>query len=299
MKDWLDKRLVLITGKGGVGRSTLTAALAHAAQRAGKRVLLTEVADGGDDYSPLAQRFGLNQLPRKAASIAPGITGSQLLSDTGIELFFVSVLRSALLARTALGFEPLRRLFSAAPSLREMGTFFHLLTYLRAEQSPGHPLYELILVDMPATGHTLALTGLPDVVLRLVTRGPIADGLREGQSYLHDPLRTAAYVVTLPETLPISEALELLDGLETTRVPRGGVIVNRMPVERFSADETAALEGFLEHQPLFGAEAFSRIKDSRRAVERLRQLTSRPVSELPDFEESGEALIEKLAGALQ
>ena len=171
MKDWLDKRLVLITGKGGVGRSTLTAALAHAAQRAGKRVLLTEVADGGEDYSPLAQRFELNQLPRKAASIAPSIMGSQLLSDTGIELFFVSVLRSALLARTALGFEPLRRLFSAAPSLREMGTFFHLLTYLRAEQSPGHSLYELILVDLPATGHTLALTRLPDVVLRLVTRG--------------------------------------------------------------------------------------------------------------------------------
>ena len=299
MKDWLDKRLVLITGKGGVGRSTLSAALAHAAQRAGKRVLLTEVSDGSDDYSPLAQRFGMNQLPRKADSIAPGIQGSQLLSDTGIELFMVSVLRSSLLARTALGFEPLRRLFSAAPSLREMGTFFHLLTYLRAERSPGHPLYELILIDMPATGHTLALTGLPDVVLRLVTRGPIADGLREGQSYLHDPVRTAAYVVTLPETLPISEALELLDGLAKTRVPRGGVIVNRMPVERFTPGETLALETFLEHQPLFGAEAFRRIKESRAAVARLLESTALPVSELPEFEETGGALIELLAGALQ
>jgi arsenite-transporting ATPase len=298
MKDWLGKRLVLITGKGGVGRSTLSAALSHAAQRAGKRVLLTEVGDGGDDYSPLAQRFGMNQLPRKAAVIAPGIQGSQLLSDTGIELFLISVLRSSLLARTALGFEPLRRLFSAAPSLREMGTFFHLLTYLRAELSHGKPLYELIVIDMPATGHTLALTGLPDVVLRLVTRGPIADGLREGQSYLHDPLKTSAYVVTLPETLPISEALELLDGLAKTRVPRGGVIVNRMPAERFSADETTALHGFLQSQPLFGAEAFERIQQARAAVARLREATATPVSEVPEFEESDGALIEKLAGVL-
>ncbi len=299
MNDWLGKRLVLVTGKGGVGRSTVAAALAHVAQRAGKRVLLTEVGDGGDDYSPLAQRFGMNQLPRKAAEIAFGIQGSQLLSDTGVELFLTSVLRVTLLARTALGFEPLRRLFSAAPSLREMGTFFHLLTYLRAEQSPGIPLYELILVDMPATGHTLALTGLPEVVLRLVTRGPIADGLREGQSYLNDPARTGAWVVTLPETLPISEALELLDGLENTRVPSGGVIVNRMPAERFSPEETAALEGFLERQPLFGAEAFLRIKESRRAIERLRQSTSIPVSELPEIEGTGAALLERLTLALE
>lgn len=299
MKDWLDKRLVLVTGKGGVGRSTLSAALAHVAQRAGKRVLLAEVGDGGDDYSPLAQRFGLNQLPRKAESIAPGIQGSQLLSDTGTELFLISVLRSALLARTALGFEPLRRLFSAAPSLREMGTFFHLLTYLRAEQSPGVPAFECIIVDMPATGHTLALTGLPDVVLRLVTRGPIADGLREGQGWLHDPARTGAYVVTLPETLPISEALELLDGLEKTRVPRGGVIVNRVPHERFNAGESAALDAFLAGQPLFGGEAFRRIAQSRLAIARLREAVSIPVSEVPEIEEPGSTLIEQLAGAIQ
>lgn len=299
MDDWLDKRLVLMTGKGGVGRSTLSAALAHVAQRAGKRVLLAEVGDGSDDYSPLAQRFGMNQLPRRAAQIAPGIQGSQLLSDAGIELFLTSVLHSHLLARTALGFEPLRRLFSAAPSLREMGTFFHLLTYLRAEQAPGRPAHEVILVDMPATGHTLALTGLPDVVLRLVTRGPIADGLREGQAFLHDPARTAAWVVTLPERLPISEALELLEGLEKTRVPRGGVIVNRMPPERFAADETLLLETFVERQPLFGADAFLRIKESRRAVLRLRESTSIPTSELPDLEETGAALIEHLTLALE
>ena len=81
MKDLIQKRVVLITGKGGVGRSSISAALAHVAQRAGKRVLLTELGDGGSDYSALARLFGVNQLPRTIAEIAPGILGSQLLPE--------------------------------------------------------------------------------------------------------------------------------------------------------------------------------------------------------------------------
>ena len=298
VNELLGKRVVLVTGKGGVGRSTIAAALAHVAQRAGKRVLLAEVGDGSDDYSALAQRFGLNQLPRKAAEIAPGIQGAQLLSDSGVELFLTSVVRVPILARTALAFEPLRRLFSAAPSLRELGTFFHLLTYLRAELSPGMPLYELVLVDMPATGHTLALTALPDMILRLITRGPIAEGLREGQSFLNNPERTAAYVVTLPETLPVSEALELLEGLAKTRVHQGGVIVNRVPADGFTAEETLELTQFLQRQPVFGAEGFQRIHEAKKAVERLRRSTAVPTLQLPELEETGSALLDALAAAL-
>lgn len=299
MDDLLSKRVVLITGKGGVGRSTVAAALAHAAQRAGKRVLLTEVGDGSDDYSALAELFGQNQLPREAAPIAPGITGAQLLSETGIKLFLTAVLRMPVLARTALAFEPLRRLFSAAPSLRELGVFYHLLTYLRARLADGQPEHEVILIDMPATGHTLALTGLPQVILQLVSRGPIAEALREGQSYLNDPARAGAYVVTLPETLPISEALELLEGLERSSMPQGGVFLNRVPADGFTPEEAHALTHLLETQPLFGADGFLRIGSSRSALERLRGATAIPILQLPELEQSGGALVDLLAGALQ
>ena len=146
--DLLDKRVVLITGKGGVGRSTITAALSQVAQRAGKRVLVTEIGDGGDDYSALAKLYALRQLPREPAEIAPGVQGAQLLPEVGVAQFLASVLRSSFLSRTALGFEPLRRLFMATPSFREMAVFFHLLTYLRAKHADGKPLYELILIDM-------------------------------------------------------------------------------------------------------------------------------------------------------
>lgn len=298
MNDVLAKRVALITGKGGVGRSTVTAALALVAKRAGKRVLVAEIGDGGEDYSALAQLFSLKQLPRVASEIAPGIHGAQLLPELGVALFLTSVLRSSFLSRTALGFEPLRRLFLATPSFREMAVFFHLLSYLRAEQKDGTPLHELILIDMPATGHTLALTALPEVILRLVPRGPVADAMREGQSYLNNPARAGAYVVTLPETLPVSEALELLEGLAKTAVPQGGIFVNRMPADNFSDEERVELERFIATQPVFGADGFARIIEARRVVERLEKATTLPCRHLPDIEQIGSVLIEKLADAL-
>ena len=234
------KRIVLITGKGGVGRSLVTAALAQAAERRGVHPLVCEIGDDPADYSPLARYFGRDRLPIQPDELAPGIRGVVLLARTGQELFLRTALHSSTLARAALGSDALRRLLTAGPSFREMGVFFQLLNYLkavrgdeRAREARDHE-YPLILVDMPATGHTLSLTGLPDLLLRLMPRGPIAAALREGQSYLNDPERAAAWVVTLPETLPVSEALELLDGLTRTAMPVGGVIVNRIPADPFS-----------------------------------------------------------------
>lgn len=299
MRALLEKRVVLVTGKGGVGRSTITAALAHLARRAGKRVLVTEPTDGGDAYSPLAHLFGRTQLPREAAEVAPGIGGSQLVPELGAELFLHQVLKVGLLARTAAGFEPLRRLFTAAPSLRELGICFHLLSYLRARLPDGTPRHELVLVDMPATGHTLALTSLPQVVLRLVSRGPVADAMREGQAFLNDPALAGAWVVTLPETLPITEALELVDGLRETAMPVGGLLVNRVPPDDFTAEERGALQEFLSRRPLLGADAFHRAREAQAALERLRGATRVPAVVLPELEATGVELVQRLSEALE
>ena len=263
-------------------------------------MLIAEATDGGQDYSALAQLFGLNQLPRAPALIAPGILGSQLLADSGVELFLTSVLRIPLLARTALGFEPLRKLFAAGPSLREMGLFFHLLTFLRAELPGGAgKAHEVILIDMPATGHALALTGLPQVLLRLIPRGPIVEALREGQAYLHDPRLGGAFVVTLPETLPISEALELIEGLEKTEVQPAGLFINRVPQDPFTAAEREALGVFLAGTPVYGAQKFRQILEARRSIERLRASTAVPTLTVPEIDKQGAELVTALVEALE
>lgn len=289
--------MVLLPGKGGVGRSSITAALALLAARRGLSVLLTEIGDAPADYSPLARHFGSDRLPASPRELAPGISGVLLLARTGQELFLKSVLRSGTLARAALASDALRRLLSAGPSFREMGVFYQLLTYLRATDSTGAPAYRLILVDMPATGHTLSLTGLPELLLRLVPRGPIAEALREGQSYLHDPRRAAAYVVTLPETLPVSECLELLDGLGKTGMPVGGVILNRLPADPFSVEERAALEPLLARHHLYGQEGFHRPAACAREISRLRRGTPLPIFTVPELPADG--LIPAISKALE
>ena len=287
-----------MTGKGGVGRSSMTAALATLAQRKGVRVLICDIGDDPNDYSPLARHFGRDRMPAHVETIAPGIRGVVLLARSGQELFLKSVLHSGTLARAALSSEALRRLLSAGPSFKEMGVFFQLLTLLRAKRSDGSPENQLVLIDMPATGHTLSLTGLPELLLRLVPRGPIAAALREGQSYLNDPKQGAAWVVTLPETLPVSECLELLEGLHKTGMPIGGVMVNRVPVDPFTAVEREALQTPLDRINPLGAEGFRRPVQAQREIARLRAGMKLPLVELPELAH-GTDLVAGLANGLE
>lgn len=293
----LSKRVVLITGKGGVGRSSIAAALAQLARARGKRVLVTEIGDAPNDYSPLARYFGRDRFALQPETLEPGIRGVVLLARTGQEQFLKSVLHSSTIARAALKSDVIRRLLSAGPSFREMGVFFQLLNYLRAVHADGNPEYELILVDMPATGHALSLTGLPELLLKLVPRGPIAESLKEGQRYLNDPQRAAAWLVTLPETLPVSECLELIEGLQRTAVPLGGVLLNRVPADPFSAAERELLTVALAGRDVLGQESFDRPLLTRRELKRLLAGTTLPVYLLPEFPHAG--LVGALATALQ
>jgi Mrp family chromosome partitioning ATPase len=296
LESLLDKRVVLVTGKGGVGRSSVTAALGHLAIRRGLRALVTEVGDAPEDDSPLARYFGRSRFPATPVELEPGLRGVLLLARTGQELFVKQVLHSAAVARAALGSEAVRRLLSAGPSFKEMGVFFQLLTLLKAKTRDGQPEHQLILVDMPATGHTLSLTGLPDYLLKLVPTGPIAEALREGQGYLNDPEKAACWIVTLPETLPVSECLELASGLARTRMPTGGILVNRMPGDPYTPEERALLTPLLAQRPVLGGESFQRPLLARREMSRLLAATDLPVYALPELPH--ERLVQALAGEL-
>ncbi len=294
----LQKRIVLLTGKGGVGRSVMTAALATVAQQQGVRVMVCEIVDEPTDYSPLARHFGAERLPSKPTPVAEGILAVALVAHVGQELFLKSVLRSGTLARAALSSDALRKLLSAGPSFREMGVFFQLLTYLRQKRADGSDEFELILVDMPATGHTLSLTGLPEVLLRLLPRGPIAEALKEGQRYLNDPKLAAACIVTLAETLPVSECLELIDGLKKTQMPAGAVLLNRLPADPFSAEERAALAPLMATGQFWGGEGFARHALSQRETHRLQASTSLAILPVAEIPVTAKSLIESAADAL-
>ncbi len=279
---FLERRIVLITGKGGVGRTSVACALARAVAAAGKRVLLTEIGDPEGGYSAIGRRFGLETISHRPVDVGANLRVAHLWARTGHELFLSEALPGALV-RAALRSKAVDKFLTAAPSFHEMGIFYHLLTLLRARRRGGQPEHDLVIIDMPATGHTLALTGLPDILLRLIPGGPIARAMREGQTYLNDPRVGEAWVVTLPEQLPVTEAIELLEGLKETRISAGGVLLNRYPQDPFTAAERVALEQVLAAHPMHGQLEFARIGAAHQATQRLLGAVHVPVVTLPEI----------------
>lgn len=297
MVDLFGRRVALVTGKGGVGRTTLSAAMAVAAAKSGKRVLLTELGDPDGDYTPLARIFGRDTLPADPEPLAPGIDGCVLWPRRGHEAFFRTVIPVGAVVRAAMNSGALRKLLDTAPSFREMGVFYHIYTLLEEKRSPDEPLYDVVIVDMPASGHTLGLTGLPERLLALMPTGPIADAMHRGLPYFTDPALCAAWVVTLPEVLPITESLELIEGLEGHNTPIGGILVNRVIEDPFTADERAALEPVLEHDH-FGHDRFVGVVQATEALADLREKTAVTTVELQEFPLAGMELIDAVASRM-
>ncbi len=286
-----------MAGKGGVGRSTLTAALGVAGAAAGKRMLVAEIGEPDGPYSPLARLFGRDNFPVEPVEVADGVDGCVLYARRGHQLFMEYVLPVRALAMAAMRSKALERMLVAVPSFHEMGVYYHLLTLIR--EVDGRRPYDCILLDMPATGHALALTGLPDVLLELMPVGPIAKAFREGQAYLNDPVYGGALVVTLPEELPVTESLELMEGLRETRVPVAGVIVNKIMGDEFTDEEREAMLALSERVPVYGRGRLVGAATARDAVETLRRGAPQvdPVL-VPEFATRGAALTADIAASL-
>lgn len=289
---FIDRRIHLITGKGGVGKTTVAVALGRALAQAGQRTLVCEIGDPGAPWSPLGRALGKDDLSPTPHAFSPRLSACLLDATLGHELFLRSILPAGPLIRGAVRSKSLSRFLTAAPSFFEMGIFYHLLTLLDA----GDSGFEKVIVDMPATGHALALTGLPEILLRLIPGGPIAKALKRGKAWLNTPSNAAAWVVALPEQLPVTEAIELADGLRATDMAVGGVLLNRLPRWPVPADQRAALEAWLGDRPVHGQRALDRMKSGDAALARL-QAAGLMVVPLPEAETPVRDLVAPLGGA--
>jgi anion-transporting ArsA/GET3 family ATPase len=278
---FLQRRIHLVTGKGGVGKTTVSAALARAAAAHGQKVLLLEIGDPEGGYSPIGRLFGYEHLSETPRPLGYGVTGAHLWAPAGHEGFLRSVLPAGPLIKAALRSKSLTKFLNAAPSFQEMGIFYHLLMLLESTAKSGEPAYDAVILDMPATGHALALTGLPDLLLNLISVGPMAKALRRGQAFMNDPIKAAAWVVTLPEQLPVTESIELIEGLRATNMTIGGVLVNRWIEASFDAQARGALDDFFAHTPTHGALTLGQLDQAQGALDRLNREADVPVVTLP------------------
>jgi anion-transporting ArsA/GET3 family ATPase len=277
-------RSLLVTGKGGVGKTTIAGGLARLAAARGLRTLAVEVVEDDDRDAPLAASLGLPVLREEPTEVAQRLHVAALSPSIGHRAFLRDTLPVRMLADAALKSQAVRRFLNAAPTFPEMGVLYRLLDLSRARRSDGSPLYEHIIVDLPATGHALALVQVPAAVLRVVPGGAIGQAVRTGLELLCDPAKNGAIVVTLPEPLPVSESLELVRGLEASDVAVPGVVLNRVPHDPFAAGELEIALELVAKRATLGAKSVQRIARARQARARLEE--TRPVLlELPEHED--------------
>ncbi|MBJ6760871.1 AAA family ATPase [Myxococcaceae bacterium JPH2] len=293
------KRAVLVSGKGGVGKTTLAAALAVAAARAGRPVLLVELSPDENGPSTLAALVGARDEGPRVTVARPGLSFVRLSALEGHRRFLEETLPLRWLADAALRARALRRFLDAGPGLREMGLLYQMLTLLRLTRPGGAPTHPLAILDLPATGHALGLASLPKSVLSVMPGGPIGRAMAEGLTFLQDPARTGVLLASLPEPLPVSEALALSQDLRRLGLPLAAAVLNRMPEDPFTPASRAAAERLLAaHGPHHGQRALGRLARAQASWERFAVGLDAPHLCLPELSVTGPELVEQLAGRL-
>ncbi|MFZ5445770.1 MAG: ArsA family ATPase [Myxococcota bacterium] len=292
----VQRRCVIVTGKGGVGKTTVTAALARGYAAQGKRVLVAEIVASAETPSQLHVALG-GPRPTEEPTLAHEHLWVVLLTPTiGHLRFLQDALPLKVLADTAMRSQGLRRFLAAAPGFSDMGVMYRMLDLLKRARPGGEPMWDVCLIDSPATGHALALAQIPEFLTRVIPGGPIYRAAHEGVATLTDPSITGCVVVTLPETLPITEALELEKGLARHRLPVSAIVVNRVPVDPFSREERAALSAL--PREVFGARELQRIDRARAALELLRAKHPNASVVLPEVDGGAATAAEQLVSRL-
>ena len=205
LDDLLQRRLVILSGKGGVGKSVVGTALALAARARGKRILLIEI----DAPLPASRYLGAAPVGGRETEVRPGLSMVNLVPAQVMDEYVREIVRVDLIARKVLDSPIYRRFFAAAPGLPELMVLGKIMV-LEEERTgwPRRPKYDLIIVDAPATGHGLAFLRVPLVASNAVPVGPVGGNARRILSLLRDPRKTALAIVAQPEEMAVVEALE-------------------------------------------------------------------------------------------
>jgi anion-transporting ArsA/GET3 family ATPase len=294
-------RLVIVAGKGGVGKTTVTAALAVAASRLGRRVLVVEL-EGASGLGPLLGRPGplggedvvLRQADDGSGvvvgrAVSPGDALTDYLNDHGMRRLSGRLARAGVIDVVA----------TAAPGLDD------ILVLGKVKQLERSGDYDLIVLDAPAAGHAVTFLRSAKGLADAVTVGPIATQAKDVLELLGDASRCQVVLVTLPEEMPVNEVVATAFTLEDDiGVQLGPVVVNALYPDR--PELGAALAMHDDDGPLADAARFrlARQEQQDEQVARLTQQLPLPQLHLPfrfsaglapdDVEVLAEALLEQL-----
>jgi len=308
----LGRRLVIVTGKGGTGKTSVAAALALGAAERGRRVLVAAV----DPDARLRQLLGGSPAPLayEPHRVRDGLWVSHIEPFAALGEYLGLQLGSRRVVDPVLRQKAFRQFLLATPGWRELitlGKVWHLEQMLES----GRPRFDLIVVDAPATGHGLTFLDVPRVVASAVRAGPLHAHTEAVEELIEDPERTLLLPVALAEELPVRETAELVERVrENLAVALDRVVINAVHAPPYPADlddldtRLAALDDATPLGELpppralatCGATLHARARLNGRYVKELGSTTGLPTPTLPYVQEglSGPEGLARLADAL-
>jgi anion-transporting ArsA/GET3 family ATPase len=291
----LDRRLLVVTGKGGVGKTAVAAALARSAARAGKRVLLCET----DRSDSTAGALGVRALTFDPTAIDDRLDALSIDTEASMREYLKLILRVPIIAKVTPIAKALDFVATAAPGVREILTIGKVCHEVRR----GH--YDLVVMDAAASGHAVSQLDVARVIHDAVPAGPLHSQTRWMLEILTDSARSGVVVVTTPEELPVSETVELLDRLsKQSPVSTAAVVVNRLVPEVVTRADEAAFAAYRTKAPkaaervVAAAAVLADLRDH--AVDTLARLSAGPMQiVLPEvFAASAADIVSQLADRL-
>jgi anion-transporting ArsA/GET3 family ATPase len=236
----MDKRLVFVTGKGGVGKTTVAAALGLAAARRGKRTIVCEVAR----QERMSRAFRREGVGWSETELAENLYAISIDPQQSLEEYLEDQIGSRRLAHLLFGNRIFEYFAAAAPGVRELVTIGKVweMAQLERRKRTDSP-YDLVILDAPATGHGLATLQAPRTFREVARVGTITRQARRVDSFITDPEQTGVLVVALPEEMPVSETLDFRARLrEEMGMSIDAVVVNGLYPERFTSDDAERIE---------------------------------------------------------
>jgi anion-transporting ArsA/GET3 family ATPase len=302
LNEILAHRVLIVLGKGGVGKSTVSAAIAKVATTSGDRALVMEC----DSRAPLAATFGV------APSFAPihvahNLDLMTLDGRAALEEYLRLVVPGGMLLKAVFASRIYQFFVQAAPGLRELMMLGKV--YYEAEHDSGKgTARRTIIVDAPASGQAMSLLKMPTAARSTFGDSVVGKEASNISKMLRDRRNCAIIQVTTADSLSISETIETHSQLSSIHLAPAAVIFNRMPPSEFEAADIAALTNRrgphirkkdLEHLAELAKSELTRVAQARKAIAKIRTETGGPVLEIPEHNGlSGIALIDRIAADL-
>lgn len=276
VRDLLGVRLLIVTGKGGVGKSTTAAALALAGARTGRRTCLIEV-EGRQTFSRL---FDTAPWDFEEREFRPELWGLSIDPEASLTEYLAMFYGARRLSRLVASTPAVEFATQAAPGIKDVLLIGKVKEMETRRDVDGRHHYDLLVLDAPPTGRIVNFLRAPDATTQLVNVGPIRQQAQTVIDMLRDGERTRLQLVTLLEEMPVQETVDSVTALQQLGVTVGPLLVNRVAAPRFDDDVAKLVVGGIDGAALAAEYAEAGLDVDEDAAEELLELGRRHLSRL-------------------